>query len=300
MTAPDDPQARPERIVAAVPTPFDDGLALDRDAFRALLVELEPHLDAVLVAGTTGEFIALDDGERLALFTDALEVFGPARTIGHVGAATRTGVDRLLDSATDLGLERLALLTPYYVPLDQTALLAWFAAAAGRLGGRQLYAYLFAERTGVTTEVATLGDVLALDGMAGVKVSGAEAKHLDRWVAAARPGQSCWSGLDAGLDGTLAQGGTGIISASSTAFPALYGRLREAADESGTAARREVDEQVEEAFAVTGPSLELLHAALARRTGRPWATRLPAPVATAPQLARLAQFLEAHLSQDAA
>lgn len=293
------PTRAPERVVAAVPTPFDADLRLDRAAFRALLHELDPHVDAVLVAGTTGEFVALDDDERLALCADALEVFGPGRTIGHVGTATRAGVDRLVDGALDLGVERLALLTPYYVPLDQAGLLAWFTAAAARLSGRELYPYLFAERTGVTTEVATLAEVLALDGVAGVKVSGAEARRLDRWVPAGRPGQSFWSGLDAGLDGTLAQGGTGIVSASSTAFPELYGRLRDGGDQPGTAERAEVDVQVEEAFAVTGPSLELLHGALARRTGFPWATRLPAPVATADQWARLTRFMDAHAAPSA-
>jgi len=42
----------------------------------------------VFVAGTTGEFVALDDDAREAVVAAALDVFGPDRVYAHVGAAS--------------------------------------------------------------------------------------------------------------------------------------------------------------------------------------------------------------------
>ena len=43
-------------------------------------------VDGLFVAGTTGEFPALDDVERLSLIELALAEAGPDRVIAHVGA----------------------------------------------------------------------------------------------------------------------------------------------------------------------------------------------------------------------
>ena len=278
-----------ERVVSAIPTPFGDDGGLDRSAFLALLAELEPEVDSVLVAGTTGEFLALSDEERLALVGDALEVFGADRTIAHIGAADQRHVRRLVDATAEQGATRVALLTPYYVPLNQAALLRWFTEAAGHLAGRALYAYLFAERTGITTEAATVGAVLEVDGVAGIKVSGAGAARLKDVVAARRAGQSVWSGDDANLGGVLHAGGTGVVSGTSAAFPALFGRLRRASTEGPVP--EELAREVREATVAAGSTLDLLHTALARRTGRPWRSRLPGPAADVKDLERLSAVL---------
>lgn len=279
-----------ERVVAAIPTPFDEDLTLDRQAFIDLLLELEPEVDSVLVAGTTGEFLALEDDERLALVADALAVFGPTRTIAHVGAASSRQVHRLLDATAAVGVQRLALLTPYYVPLDQAALLAWYVSAAQQLDGRVLYAYLFPERTGVTVQPVTIAEILGLEGVGGLKASGAAAQRLDDWVALSRPGQSVWSGDDGDLAGVLGHGATGIVSGTAAAFPQMFGRLRRSviADE---AIPPELGARVDEAVAAAGASLDLLHTALARRTGSAWTSRLPGSIATPTQLERLGALI---------
>src|SRR5205085_1431176 len=59
-------------VLAAVPTLFGPDGELDRDANRALYKLIAGLLDGMLVAGTTGEFPALEDDQRLRLAEQAL------------------------------------------------------------------------------------------------------------------------------------------------------------------------------------------------------------------------------------
>ena len=52
-------------VYSAVPTLFSGDGELDRDANRALYKLVAGLVDGLFVAGTTGEFPALDDAERL-------------------------------------------------------------------------------------------------------------------------------------------------------------------------------------------------------------------------------------------
>jgi len=53
-------------IFSAVPTLFGPGGELDLDANRALHKFVAGWVDGLFVAGTTGEFPALEDAERLS------------------------------------------------------------------------------------------------------------------------------------------------------------------------------------------------------------------------------------------
>ena len=69
-------------VFAAVPTLFSSDGELDRDANRALYKFVAGLVDGLFVAGTTGEFPALDETERLSLIELALAEAGPDRVPG--------------------------------------------------------------------------------------------------------------------------------------------------------------------------------------------------------------------------
>ena len=72
-------------VFSAVPTLFSSDGEVDTGANRALYKHLAGLLDGLFVAGTTGEFPALDDAERLSLIEVALAEAGPGRVIGLIG-----------------------------------------------------------------------------------------------------------------------------------------------------------------------------------------------------------------------
>ncbi len=103
-------------VFSAVPTLFGPDGELDPGANRALYKVLAGQLDGLLVAGTTGEFPALDDAERLSLIELALAKAGPERVIAHIGAPDARHASRLAQAAVALGATRIAAITPYYLP----------------------------------------------------------------------------------------------------------------------------------------------------------------------------------------
>ena len=270
-----------DHLISAVPVPFTPDGSLDDAAFTSVLSALDPYVDAVLVAGTTGEFPALDDDERLSAFRSAAAVLGAQRVIAHVGHASSHQVLRLAAATRELGVDRVALLSPYYLPTDDTGTVEFFAALSREHADGELYGYFFPERTGAVVPVSVVADVLALPGMAGMKLSGGASAQLQEHLAVRRPGQAVWSGDDATFGRVLAAGGTGVVSGVSSLFPATFGALRTALVGGDSAEADRLQGVVEHLVALVGPSIARLKTGLALRTGSPWAVRMAQPAVPA-------------------
>lgn len=212
-------------VFSAVPTLFDASGELDPDANRALYKLVAGLVDGLFVAGTTGEFAALEDTERLALFELALAEAGPDRVIAHVGAPDARHTSRLAQAAAALGVERIAAITPYYLPARPDELTTHYRRIHDAAPGPELYAYIFPERTGLSVPPPLFAQVAKAAGLAGAKVSGSAAADLADYVTAA-PGVAIFSGNDANPAATMRAGGAGVISGRSSAYPEVYAALR--------------------------------------------------------------------------
>ena len=177
------------------------------------------------MAGTTGEFPALEDAERLALFELALAEAGPDRVIAHVGAPDARHASRLAQAAAALGVERIAAITPYYLPARPDELTTHYRRIHDAAPGPELYAYIFPERTGLPVSPPLFAQVAQAAGLAGAKVSGSASADLADYVASA-PGVAIFSGNDANPAATMRAGGAGVISGRSSAYPEVYAALR--------------------------------------------------------------------------
>ena len=214
-------------VFSAVPTLFSSDGEVDLGANRTLHKFLAGLLDGLLVAGTTGEFPALDDDERLALIELALSEAGPDRVIAHVGAPDARHTARLARAAAALGATRIAAITPYYLPARPDELIAHFGRIREAVADLELYAYIFPERTGLRVPPPVFAAVASAAGLAGAKLSGSAADDLASYVAAA-PGLRLFSGDDSNPAGTMRAGGAGLISGRSSAYPEVYAALTDA------------------------------------------------------------------------
>jgi 4-hydroxy-tetrahydrodipicolinate synthase len=208
-------------VLAAVPTLFDADGSVDLAANRALYKHVGGLLDGMLVAGTTGEFPALSDEERLSLISLALEVAGPARVIAHVGAPSAFQAARLASSAASLGATRLAAITPYYLPVRPEDLAPYYGAVRAAAPSATLYAYIFPERTGVHVPPELFATVAGEAGLAGSKLSGSASGLVSSYVACA-PGLEFYCGDDSAPARSVAAGAAGVISGRSSAYPEIY------------------------------------------------------------------------------
>lgn len=90
-------------------------------------------------------------------------------------------------------------------------------------------------------------------------------------------GPDLWSGDDSTFPAVVADGGTGVVSGVSSAFPQLFASLAAAIDagDEEEVVRLQVD--VTEVVRLVGPTVPRLKAALAARSGSPWASRMSLP-----------------------
>jgi 4-hydroxy-tetrahydrodipicolinate synthase len=211
-------------VLAAVPTPFAADGSLDTACARRYFAFIAERVDGMLVAGTTGEFPALDDDERLALIEIALEVAGPDRVIAHIGAPDAYRATRLARQAVLLGARRIAAITPFYLAPSFAEVTDYYLRIREAAPAAGLYAYIFPERTVVTVTPSQFCELADTVGLAGAKFSGSAARSVAA-VAAERPGLRIFSGDDSDLAATLRSGGAGIISGRSAAYPEVFAGL---------------------------------------------------------------------------
>lgn len=250
-------------VLSALTTPFAESGEIDHAAFEANLRRLEPLVDGVFVAGTTGEFLALDLDEHVRLVTACLEVFGPARVVVHVGAASTRQALQLTAEARRLGAQRYAAITPYYLSASIAGVVRHWAAIKQACGG-ELYGYIFPDVAVTDVLASDLPEVLK-SGIDGLKVSATASARVDEYLAAAPAGFKLWSGNDADVPHVMAAGGTGTVSGVSGACPEPWAALREAMAAGDDAATQRAQALIEQVVPVLGPSIANLKAALDRQ-----------------------------------
>ena len=100
-------------VGVALVTLFDDQYALDAEGTARLAAQLvELGADAIVVAGTTGEADALDDDERLALFSAGRAALPATPVVGGTGASSTYQAARLTARARDTGVDAVIARTP--------------------------------------------------------------------------------------------------------------------------------------------------------------------------------------------
>lgn len=216
------------QVITALPTPFTAAEELDLGAAAALFASVRDQgVDGVFAAGTTGEFTALGDGERIRVLRTALDVFGPDRVYAHVGAAAPRQAEQLTRAAVGVGAARLAAVTPFFLPAPEDALLRYFERIVAAADGAEVFAYLFQVRSTTPAPPAVLRR-LADAGVRGVKISGESDASVAAYLAAAPEDFTVLSGNDAAFEELVRAGGRGVVSGVSSVFPKPFVALRDA------------------------------------------------------------------------
>jgi 4-hydroxy-tetrahydrodipicolinate synthase len=208
MTARYRPAMRLGGILTAMVTPFDADGALDEDAAARLVRELlEAGSDGLVVGGSTGEAPTLTDDELARLWELALAEAGGAPVIAGTGSNDTRHAMELTERATEVGVDAVLVVTPYYNKPNRRGVVAHFRAVAAATD-RPVILYNIPSRCVVDLPNDLLAELGQIDNVAAVK----QARYEDLAPI---------DGLDllAGNDDTLAQvldmGGTGGILVAS-------------------------------------------------------------------------------------
>jgi 4-hydroxy-tetrahydrodipicolinate synthase len=221
-----------ERFVGVVPamaTPFRDDYSVDESRVRELIEwYLECGVHGISVAGSQGEFFALDADERLRLIRIAVETIRSRVPLyAGTGAVTTRDAIRLTRAAEDLGADLALVITPYFVQPSQDELVEHYSAIA-RATRLPVMLYNNPPRTSVNVLPGTLARCMDVPNVVGIKDSSGDlTQSLEYLLNAPRPAL-LFSGRDTIALALMMHGGHGTISPAANVFPRLMVRLYDA------------------------------------------------------------------------
>lgn len=227
------------RVITAMVTPFDERGELDLDAAAELASWLvENGSDGLVLCGTTGESPTLTESEELVLFRTVRSAVSVPVIAGAGSNSTATAVEQTR-RASELGVDAILSVTPYYNRPSQAGLDAHFRAVAAATD-LPVILYDIPIRTGRKIETDTML-ALAHDvpNIVAVKDATGDPTETARLIAQAPSGFEVYSGDDAFTLPLLAVGAVGVISVASHWVGRQMGEMIDAFEKGDvTAARR--------------------------------------------------------------
>jgi len=219
-------------LIAATFTPFKKNLELDTSKIENLVEKLiKLGIEGFFVAGTTGEGLSLTVEERMKLFESFCKSSsGRAKVIAHVGALSLQDAKKLAKYASDIGLDGVSALLPFYyknVGIEQyVEFINEVAKAAKDLA---FYLYHIPSLTGLNIDLHKFltQATSTVSNFAGVKYSSPDLMQL-MTLKENFPDLEFYFGVDEMMMHALPLKVDGFIGSTYNFAPRLYKQLIEA------------------------------------------------------------------------
>ena len=203
----------------AIITPFA-GEGIDWDAFGRLIdFQLESGIDALVVAGTTGEGSTLTDREHEdAVAFCVKRVEGRVPVIAGTGSNNTAHAIERTQTACKAGADAVLLVTPYYNKTTQRGLIASFSAIADA-SSVPCILYNVPSRTGLNMMPETLAELSKHEKVAAIKEACGSISQVAKELELCGDRLDVYSGNDDQTVPVLSLGGAGVISTVGNIVP---------------------------------------------------------------------------------
>jgi 4-hydroxy-tetrahydrodipicolinate synthase len=239
--------------ITALATPFGVEGDVDLPAWTRLLErQFAGGTQAVVVAGSTGEAAALDDGEYAQLLESAVRLgAGRVPVLAGTGHSSTAKTIRACRFARDHGAQVALVVTPPYVRPTQEGLRRHYLAVAEQ-GGLPVVLYNVPGRTGCDLLPDTVARLATHPSIVGIKEARAEPERMQALLALRTEGFAVLSGDDPTACRALLAGADGVISVASNAVPATFRRMVDLARAADAAAAQSLDAELQPVYAMLG------------------------------------------------
>ncbi len=193
---------------------------VDYEAFGKLIDwQIEQGIDALVIAGTTGEGSTLNDAEHKEVLRYAIErIAGRVPAIAGTGSNDTAYAIAMSQYACDLGYDGLLVVTPYYNKATQGGLIQSFTAIADA-STKPLILYNVPSRTGCNIEPATAAVLAQHPNIAAIKEASGNISQVAAIANLVGDNMDIYSGNDDQIVPLLSLGGSGVISVLSNLIP---------------------------------------------------------------------------------
>ena len=203
----------------AIITPFNKG-GIDYDAFGKLIDDqIARGIDAIVVAGTTGEAATLDHDEHCQIMKYAVEkIAGRVPMIAGTGSNdTAYGIE-LSKYACEGGADALLLVTPYYNKATPKGLIKSFLETADATD-KPIILYNVPSRTGCNISLPVYRELAKHERIVAVKEASGNMSAIAELIAECGDCYDVYSGNDDQIVPIMSLGGKGVISVLSNVMP---------------------------------------------------------------------------------
>lgn len=204
------------QLLTAMVTPFDQEGRIDFEATRALVNYLISNgTDGIVVAGTTGESPTLSTAEKVDLFKFVVEVVaGRASVIAGTGTNSTGSSIELTELASNVGVDGIMLVAPYYNKPNQEGLYLHFKTIAESTH-LPIMLYNIPGRSGVNINAETIVRLSQIENIVCVKEASGDLEAMANIIQNTPDDFKLYSGDDGLTLPVLAIGGHGIVSVAS-------------------------------------------------------------------------------------
>ena len=209
-----------EGAATALITPLTpDGV--DYENFGRLIDwQIDAGIDALVIAGTTGEGSTLTDEEHREVLDYAVKrAAGRVPMIAGTGSNDTAYAIDLTKFACDIGYDAMLVVTPYYNKATQKGLVKMYEAIADA-STKPLVLYNVPSRTGVAIQPATYAALAQHPMIAAIKEANGDISKIAETIALVGDKLDLYSGNDDQIVPVLSLGGKGVISVLSNLIPA--------------------------------------------------------------------------------
>lgn len=182
--------------------------------------QISEGIDALVIAGTTGEGSTLSDEEHRQLLKYCAEkINGRVPMIAGTGSNDTEYAISLTKYACEIGADAMLVVTPYYNKATQKGLIKMYTAIADA-STKPLILYNVPSRTGVGIEPTTYAALADHPNIAAIKEANGNISKIVETASLVGGRLDIYSGNDDQVVPILSLGGAGVISVLSNIMPA--------------------------------------------------------------------------------
>ena len=215
-------------VLPALATPLTRDGAVDGPAIRRLVEHvLAGGVHGLLPLGSTGEAASLSEAARRDVLRAVVKAAsGRVPVICGVVQSTLAAARADVSAAAELGAIAALVAPPYYYPIDQPTVLAFYRGLADG-SPLPILVYNIPQNTKVVTEPATLATLAREGTVVGIKDSSRDYEYFSNVCLATRdmPAFRIFTGSDTMLLAALAMGGAGTVCAAANIAPSWVVRI---------------------------------------------------------------------------
>ena len=206
-------------VATALITPTNEK-GIDFDNLEKLINwQIEKGVNALVIAGTTGEGSTLTDSEHKELFEFSYGIIKKrVPMIAGTGSNDTTYSISLSKFAYNLGVDAILVVTPYYNKTTQNGLVKMYTEIAKSVDISMIL-YNVPSRTGVNIEPETYLELSKIDNIVGIKEANGNLEKIMTTFNLVSDKMDIYSGNDDEIVPFLALGGKGVISVLSNMLP---------------------------------------------------------------------------------